>query len=64
MAQEQESRRQVAELAAKVQRLQAELAQACRERDEARGWARSEYHQMWDAPFLPDNAPRWLTEPM
>jgi hypothetical protein len=47
-----------------VRRLRAELAQAVAERDEARAWARAEYHQMWDAPYLPDNAPEWLTVPM
>jgi hypothetical protein len=33
------------------------------ERDEARAWARAEYYQMWDAPFIPENYPGWLTEP-
>ena len=47
-----------------VQRLRAELAQAVAERDEARAWARAEYHQRWDAPYLPDHAPEWLTAPM
>lgn len=47
-----------------LRRLRAKLAKALAERDEARQWARSEYHQMWDAPFLPANAPDWLTAPM
>lgn len=47
-----------------VQRLRAELARAVAERDEARAWARAEYHQMWDDPYLPDNAPDWLIAPM
>lgn len=47
-----------------VRQLRAALTQAVAERDEARGWARAEYHQMWDAPYLPDNAPDWLTAPM
>lgn len=47
-----------------VQRLRAELARAVAERDGARAWARAEYHQMWDAPYLPDKAPGWLTAPI
>lgn len=52
------------ELEDEVRRLRTELAQARAERDEARHWARVEYHQMWDAPFLPGNAPGCLTAPM
>jgi hypothetical protein len=52
------------DLRAEMGRLRKELEQAIAERDEAREWARAEYHQMWDAPYLPDNAPEWLTEPM
>lgn len=52
------------QLVEEVRRLQAELAQAVGERDEARAWARAEYHQMWDAPYLPGDAPGWLTAPM
>jgi hypothetical protein len=51
------------QLGRELRRLQAELAQAVAERDEARAWARAEYHQMWDAPYLPDNAPGWLIAP-
>lgn len=47
-----------------LRQLRAELARTVAERDEARAWARAEYHQMWDAPYLPDNAPDWLTAPM
>jgi hypothetical protein len=54
----------VGELRAEMGRLREELARAVRERDEARAWARAEYHQMWDAPHLPDNAPEWLCGPM
>ena len=64
MPQEPEPGQQVAELGDGVQRLAAESSRACEERGEARGWARSKYHQMWDAPFLPDNAPGWLGAPM
>lgn len=39
------------------------LARAVAERDEARAWARAEYHQAWDAPYVPDNYPDWLTRP-
>lgn len=51
-------------LRAEASRLRTQLEKAVAERDEARAWARAEYHQMWDAPCLPDNAPGWLTEPM
>lgn len=52
------------ELVEQVRQLRAALTQALAERDEARAWARAEYHQMWDTPYLPDNAPDWLTAPM
>jgi hypothetical protein len=54
----------VGDLRAQLSRLRDELERALAERDEARAWARAEYHQMWDAPYLPDNAPQWLTTPM
>jgi hypothetical protein len=49
------------ELNEQITQLRAALTRAVAERDEARAWARAEYHQMWDAPYLPDNAPDWLT---
>jgi hypothetical protein len=49
------------ELNEQVNQLRAALTRAVAERDEARAWARAEYHQMWDAPYLPDNEPDWLT---
>lgn len=52
------------ELVEEVRQLRAALTYAVAERDEARAWARAEYHQMWDTPYLPDNAPDWLTAPM
>jgi hypothetical protein len=52
------------QLVEELRRVRAELARVVDERDEARAWARAEYHQMWDAPYLPDNAPPWLTAPM
>ena len=39
------------------------LRSAMADRDDARAWARAEYHGVWDAPYVPDNYPAWLTEP-
>lgn len=65
MAESDEQGRQRAQrLEEEVSRLRDQAAMLRRQRDEARAWARAEYHQMWDAPYLPDNAPDWLTAPM
>lgn len=52
------------QLEEEVSRLRDQAAVLRLQRDEARAWARAEYHQMWDAPYVPDDAPDWLTAPM
>lgn len=65
MAESDEQGRQVLQqLEEEMSRLRNEATVLRRQRDEARAWARAEYHQMWDAPHLPDKAPDWLTAPM
>lgn len=60
-ASDEQSRHRMHQLEEEVSCLRDEAALLRLQRDEARAWARAEYHHMWDAPYLPDKAPDWLT---
>lgn len=55
----EQGRQRAQQLEEGVSRLQDEATVLRRQPDEAR----AEYHQMWDAPYLADNPPDWLTAP-